>query len=73
MLSLQLRDTRTSSGVVYSSLCTLILLILPATPAAPLPAPHQAAEKKQLGLEMSQSSVYALDVLCVQDTFGNTV
>lgn len=32
-LSLQLRDTRTSSGVVYSSLCTLILLIAPACDA----------------------------------------
>lgn len=69
MLPLRLRDMGTSSGVVYSSLCTLILLILPATLAALSPS-TEATEKEQLGLETTQNSVYALDVLCVQDTLG---
>lgn len=55
MLSLRLRDTRTSSGsgVVYSSPCRFILL----SPHPHPPSNRTPTEKEQLHLETTQNSV----------------
>lgn len=71
MLPLQLVDTRSSSAVVCSSLCTLTLLILPVMPVPVffffLPPPPQEY-RNGVAKSGDAAVISVLDVLCFQGT-----